>query len=149
MWIIINTFIRFRCLNLYLILNCLIFNCFCLFFKSFTKRKSLNLACSITYFGLEGNKSSPLRYSYLLILPGDKVDIFAASLLISYCSFSFIIWSSIVIIVLYFYFLLIFNFFLNFKGFFDGKVVSFTEIWKWFYSKNFITFHKIFKVNIW
>ena len=35
---------------------------------------------------VEGNISSPVRYSYLLILPYDKADIFAASLLTPYFS---------------------------------------------------------------
>ena len=33
------------------------------------------------------NISSPVRYSYLSILPDDNADIFAASLLLSYCTF--------------------------------------------------------------
>ena len=47
----------------------------------------MNLACSIICFWLEGIISWPVRYSYWSILPDDKADIFAASLLISYCSF--------------------------------------------------------------
>ena len=37
------------------------------------------------------NISSPVKYSYLSILPDDNADIFAASLLISHCTFSSII----------------------------------------------------------
>ena len=39
----------------------------------------LNLAGSIICFELDGNISSPVRYSYLPILANDKADIFAAS----------------------------------------------------------------------
>ena len=59
--------------------------------------KHENLACSITLFWAGGNISLPIRYSYLSILPDDEADIFAASLLISYCSFSYLISLSIII----------------------------------------------------
>ena len=59
------------------------------------------MACSITLLWPEGNNSSPVRYSYLSILPDDNVDIFAASLLISYYSFSSLILPSIVVISFY------------------------------------------------
>ena len=60
---------------------------FICFSKAFTNGKYVNLACSIICLWLEGNISSPVRYSYLSILPQDNTDIFAASLLISYCNF--------------------------------------------------------------
>ena len=60
---------------------------FICFSKAFPNGKYVNLACSIICLWLEGNISSPVRYSYLSILPQDNTDIFAASLLISYCSF--------------------------------------------------------------
>ena len=56
------------------------------------------MVCSIIWFRLEGNIASPVRYSYLSMLHDDNADIFATSLLISYCSFSSQILSSIVII---------------------------------------------------
>ena len=59
--------------------------------------KHENLACSLTLFWPGGNISSPIRYSYLSILPDHEADIFAASLLISYCSFSYLISLSIII----------------------------------------------------
>ena len=59
------------------------------------------MVCSITLLWSEGNSSSPVRYSYLLILPDDNVDIFAASLLISSYNFSSLILSSIVVISFY------------------------------------------------
>ena len=52
----------------------------------------------IIWFRLENNISSPVRYSYLSILADDNADIFATSLLILYCSFLFLILSSIVLI---------------------------------------------------
>ena len=45
----------------------------------------LNLDCSIILLWLEGNVSSPIRYSYLSILSCDNADIFATSQLILYC----------------------------------------------------------------
>ena len=91
------------------------------FSKDFPKGESVNLACSIIWFWLDDNISSPVRYSYLPILPDDKADILGASLLLSYCSFLSSIWSLIVLILLYVYFK---DFFLNLKGLSDGKVVS-------------------------
>ena len=83
-----------------------------------------NFACSIICFWLDGNISSPIRYSYLSILHDDKIDILAASLLTSNCSYSSLIWFSIVMIFLYIYFK---RFSFNLKGLFDGKVVSLTK----------------------
>ena len=84
----------------------------------------VHLAYLIICFWLEDNISSPVGYSYLSIWPDDKVDIFAASLLISHCGFSSLTSSSIVMILLYIYFK---RFFLIFKGLCDGKVVSLTK----------------------
>ena len=61
----------------------------------------MNLACSIILLSSDGNISSPVRCSYLLILPEDNADIFAAYLLISYCIFSYLILSSILMISFY------------------------------------------------
>ena len=47
----------------------------------------VSFACSIILLWSDGNISSPVRYSYLSILPDDNADIFAASLLILYYSF--------------------------------------------------------------
>ena len=82
------------------------FTCFCpwysigfvYFSKALLRGEYVNLACSIILLSSEGNISSPVRYSYLLILPDDRADIFAAPLLISYCIFSSLILSSIVMI---------------------------------------------------
>ena len=60
--------------------------------------------------------SSPLRYSYLSILPDDKADILAASLLILCCSFSSQILSSIAMIS-----------FLKRKGLSEARVASVTK----------------------
>ena len=68
--------------------------------------------------------SSPVRYSYLSTLFDNKADIFPASLLISYYSFSSLTWSSTVMILLYFH---LKTFFVNLKGLSDGKVVSSTK----------------------
>ena len=58
------------------------------FSKGFPKPKYANIACSIICLWLQGNISSPVRYSYLSIFPEDNADIFAAPLLILYCNFS-------------------------------------------------------------
>ena len=57
------------------------------FSKAFPKGKYANLAYSIIFLWLKGTISSPARNSDLLIFPVDQADIFAASLLIWYCSF--------------------------------------------------------------
>ena len=55
--------------------------------KALPRGEYVNLAYSIILLCSEGNVSSPVKYSYLLILPDDRADIFAASLLVSYCIF--------------------------------------------------------------
>ena len=75
----------------------------CLFSSDFKDFKTstlptgefVNLACSIILFWLDGNISSPARNSYLSFSPGDNADGFAVSLLISYCTFSSLILSSV------------------------------------------------------
>ena len=67
------------------------------FSKAFPKGEYPNLACSVIYLLLEGNISSPVRYSYLSIFPEDNADIFAASLLILYYNFSSLMLSSIIV----------------------------------------------------
>ena len=95
----------------------LLFNRFCLFFKSFSLCRK---ACSIICLWLEDNISSPVSYSYLPILPDENADIFAASLLMSYCSFSAKILLSIAMISFY-----IFCEILFLKP--DARVVSLTK----------------------
>ena len=76
--------IFFDCFNFSLVLNgfylsfFLVFSCFYLFFKSFAKR-------IIRWIILDANIFSQERCSYLLILPDDQANIFANSLVISYC----------------------------------------------------------------
>ena len=77
---------------------------FVCFSKAFPNGEYINLACSIICLWLEGNISSPVRYShfsYLSIFPDDNGDVFAVSLLISYCSFPSLILSSISITSFY------------------------------------------------
>ena len=99
----------------------IIFICFS---NALPRKEYVDLACSITLFWPGGNISSPVRYLYLSTLPDDNADIFAASLLISYCSFSSLILSSIVIISFY---ILSERFFLKRKGLSDAKVASITK----------------------
>ena len=86
-------------LNHFLLWFSIVFLCFS---KDFPKGEEVNLSCSICLLCSEGNIFLPARYSYLSNLPDDIVDIFAASLIISYCSFSSLILSSIAMISFYF-----------------------------------------------
>ena len=72
------------------------------------------------------NISSAARYSYLSILPEDNADIFAASLLISYCIFSAVILSSIAMINFY---ILSKRFFLTRVQLSHARVVAITKKW--------------------
>ena len=71
------------------------------FSKAFPERKYVNLDCCIVWVWLESTISSPVRYSYLSILPDENSDICAASLSLSYYNFAFLTLSSIVMISFY------------------------------------------------
>ena len=92
---------------------------FVCFTKAFLNEEYVNLACSITLLWSGGSISSPVRYSYLSIFPDDNADIFAASLLISYCSFSSLILSSVMMISFY---ILSKKFFPKREGLSDARV---------------------------
>ena len=94
------------------------------FSKVFFKVEYANSAYSIISLWLEGNISSPVRYSYLSILPDDNADIFSGSLLISYCSFSSLILSSFVMVNVY---IISKRFFLKREGLSDARVASITK----------------------
>ena len=69
-------------------------NFFSLFvFQRLFVSRTYKLACSIIWLWLELIISSFVRYSYFSILLDDNADIFPASLLISYCSFSFLVFT--------------------------------------------------------
>ena len=72
----------------------------------------------------EGNIFLPVRYSYLSILHDDNTDIFAASLLISYCIFSSLILLSITMIN---YYILSKRFFLKREEISDARVASISK----------------------
>ena len=65
--------------------------------------------------------SSPVRYSYLSILPDDNADIFAASLGTSNRNFAYLIFSSIVKITFY---ILSKRLYLKHNGLSHAKVMS-------------------------
>ena len=65
---------------------------FICFWNALPSEEYVKLTCSIILLWSDGNISSPVRYSYLLILPDDNADILTASLFILYCSFLSIIW---------------------------------------------------------
>ena len=84
----------------------------------------VNLAYSIILLWSDGNISLPVKNSYLSILPDDGADILVASLLILYCTFSFLILSSIIKISFY---ILSKKFFLKREKLSDTRVVSITK----------------------
>ena len=65
-----------------------------------------------------------IRNSYFTIFLENNADIFYASLLISYCSFSSLIFSLIVMISFY---ILSKRFFLKREGFSDARVIAITK----------------------
>ena len=65
----------------------LCFTDFKTFKASSSKVEYINLACSVNLVWSGGNISLLVRQLHLPILPDDNGNIFAASLLISYCSF--------------------------------------------------------------
>ena len=83
-----------------------------------------NFSCSFILLWSEDSISTLVRYSYSLILPGDNADIFAAFLLISYCNFSSLILSSVVMTNFY---IVSKRFFLKRGALFDERVVSITK----------------------
>ena len=93
------------------------FNCFS---NALLSAEYVNLACTIIVLWSDGNISSPVRYSYLSILP-DNSAIVAAYLLISNCSVSSLVLSSTVMINFY---IISLRFFLKREGSSDVKVVS-------------------------
>ena len=114
------------------------------FSKAFPKKEYANLACSISCLRLEGSISSPVTYSYLSFFRVDNANIFAASLLISYCNYLYLILSSIFMIS---YYILSKRFFLNREGLSDARVASDTKKNR-FCSTFFVKIHKVFKVSI-
>ena len=111
----------FNCLYLFFSWSSIVFVCFP---KAFRNGEYVKLACSIALLWSEGSISSPERYSLLSIFPDDSVDNFAASLLIPYCSFSFLILSSIVMISFY---ILSKRFLLKLEGLSDARLASITK----------------------
>ena len=98
-----------------------------MFFKNFffSDGEYASLACSIIYFLLGGNISSPVIPLYLFIFPDDNADIFAASLLISSCNFLPLILSSIIVMISFY--ILSKRFFLKHEGLYDVRVTSITK----------------------
>ena len=84
----------------------------------------VNLTCSIILLWSDGNISWPVRYSYLSILSDDNADYFGASLLISYCSISSLILSSLFMNSIY---IVSKRFFLKHEELSDARVVSVTK----------------------
>ena len=100
----------------------LIFNCFC-FSNALPREEYVNFACSVILLWSDGNISSPVRFSYLSILPDNDTDIFAASVL-TYFSFSSYILSSFVMLIFY---IVSKRLFLKHEELFDARVVSITK----------------------
>ena len=108
----------------------------------------MNLASSTIILWSDGWISLPARHLYLLIFPDDNGNIFAASLLILYCSFPSLILSPTVLISFY---ILSKTFFLKREILSDGRVVSITknDFGLWIYSTFVIKIHKALEINIW
>ena len=102
------------------------------------KGEYVNSAGCIILIWSDHNISLPVRYSILL---EDNADIFAGFLLISNCSFSSLILSSVVMINLL-------RFFLKREELSHARAVSITKK-IWFCSTLFIKIHKVLKVNNW
>ena len=83
--------------------------------------KFVNLDCFIICLRLDRNFSSSVRYLYLSIFPDDNADIFAASRLLFYCSFSSLLLASIVMIRFY---IISKRFFVKRKELFDSSIAS-------------------------
>ena len=97
---------------------------FICFSKAFPKGEHLNLTCSKNLLWWDSNMPSPVRYSYLSIFTDCNADTFAAYLLTSYCSFSGLILSLIVMISFH---ILSKGLFLKREWLCDVKVASITK----------------------
>ena len=97
---------------------------FICFSNAMPRGENVKFARSIILLWSDGNISLPVRYFYLSILHDDKANIFAASLLTPYCSFSSLILSSIVMISFY---NLSKKVFLKHEEFSDVRVVLITK----------------------
>ena len=94
---------------------------FIYFSNALARGEYVNLACSIILLWSDGNISSPVRNSYLLILPDDNADICSDSFLKLYCGFSSLILLSTVMISFY---MLSKRFFLKREDLSDARVAS-------------------------
>ena len=87
-----------KCLYFFSPWSSIVFICFS---NTLARGEYVNLACSITLFWPGSNISLAVKYSFLWFFSDDYADIFAASLLRSYGSFSSLDLSWIVIISFY------------------------------------------------
>ena len=102
----------------------LVLQLFYLFPKCFTKRRICKLSLLSCFILIRWQYFLSIRYSYLPILHEDNTDIFAASLFISYWSFSSSILPLIVIINVYAFSE---RFFMKRKEVSDARVASITK----------------------
>ena len=101
-WFVIAAICSFPC-------SSIVFVCFS---NVLRRGKNVSLASYIFLLWSDDNISSPVRNSYLSIFPDDQADVFAASILISYCNFSSLILLSVVVI----------NFYIVSKRFFRKRI---------------------------
>ena len=134
----------FLALHLLLLVFSLLLNVFSLFFKYFPNTWIRTISLLYYLMLLRGIVSSPVRYSYLTILPEGDVGIFAPALLVSYCNFSLIL-SLMVMTVL---FTSSNRFFQKRKAFFDGRVVSMNKNVSGFCCTFILRLLKFTKANI-
>ena len=102
----------------------MILSCFACFSNVFLRGEYVNVACSIFLIWSDGNVSLAVKYSYSSILLYDNAGIFAASLLMLYCSFSSLTLLSVVMITFY---IISKRFFLKSEKLSDATVVSITK----------------------
>ena len=111
----------FKASTCFITWSSIVFICFS---NALPRGEYINFACSITLLWSDVSISSPVRYSYLSILPDDNAEVFAASLLISYCSFSSLSLSSILLVNFY---IISERFLLKREELSDARVVSTTK----------------------
>ena len=95
---------------------------FICFWNTLPSGEYVSLASFIILLWLDGN--TPVRHLYLAILPDNNADIFTVSMLISYCSLSYLTSSSIILISFY---IISKKFFLKGEKLSDARVVTITK----------------------
>ena len=109
--------------------------------NAFSRSEYTNLFLCIIWLGLKVKSFSPIWYLYLSVFTDDNADIFPTSLLTSYCSFTSLIFSSILHYYIFYSILKI-----TLKGYLIAALhrLPRKNIVLWYF---FVKLYKIFKVN--